>query len=100
MCLLGSANHDSEVFEKPDEFRIDRYASNERAQFTPVGGNRAFGGGSHFCTGSLVAKLEMEESLKYVLRNFSSMEFVGDTPEMKGFYLRSPESLVVKLHLA
>ena len=100
MCLLGSANHDSEVFEKPDEFRIDRYASNERAQFTPAGGNRAFGGGSHFCTGSLVAKLEMEESLKYVLRNFSSMEFVGDTPEMKGFYLRSPESLVVKLHLA
>ena len=30
MCLLGSANHDSEIFEKPDEFQIDRYASNER----------------------------------------------------------------------
>ena len=29
MCLLGSANHDSEIFEKPDEFQIDRYASNE-----------------------------------------------------------------------
>ena len=97
MCLLGSANHDPEVFENPNEFRVDRYASNQRAQFTPAGDNRAFGGGSHFCTGSLVAKLEMEEALKYALNNFSSMEFADEIPEMKGFYLRSPENLKVNL---
>jgi len=97
MCLLGSANHDPDVFKNPNEFRVDRYASNQRAQFTPVCTNRAFGGGSHFCTGSLVAKLEMEEALKYALNNFSSMEFADEIPKMKGFYLRSPESLKVKL---
>ena len=98
MCLLGAANHDQEIFENPDQFKVDRFSENQRAQFTPAGDNRAFGGGSHYCTGSLVAKLEMEESLRYVLENFSEIEFSGPIPKEVGFYLRSSESLNLILH--
>ena len=98
MCLLGAANHDQNVFEHPDQFIVDRFTGNQRAQFTPAGDNRAFGGGSHYCTGSLIAKLEMEESLHYVLKHFSHIEFDGDVPNETGFYLRSSESLNLKLH--
>ncbi|MAT02307.1 MAG: hypothetical protein CL421_04550 [Acidimicrobiaceae bacterium] len=100
MCLLGSANHDQDVFPQPEEFKVDRFSSNQRAQFTPAGDNRSFGGGSHYCTGSLVAKLEMEEALKYVMNTFSTLEFADDVPQMKGFYLRSSDSLRLKLSVA
>ena len=98
MCLLGAANHDQNVFEDPDQFIVDRFAENQRAQFTPAGDNRAFGGGSHYCTGSLIAKLEMEESLHYILEHFAHIEFEGPVPNETGFYLRSSESLYLKLH--
>jgi len=98
MCLLGSANHDETAFENPNSFTVTRFASNQRAQFTPVGQNRAFGGGSHYCTGSLIAKLEMEEALRYALQNFSDMEFAEGCPTETGFYLRSSETLQLILN--
>jgi cytochrome P450 len=97
MCLLGAANHDPTVFENPKQFVVDRFDGNHRAQFTRTGDNRAFGGGSHYCTGSLIAKIEMEESLRYILENFKHIEFDGQAPKETGFYLRSSDSLKLKL---
>lgn len=44
--LLGSANHNENVFSEPGRFDLDRFAENAAAQFTPVGPQRGFGGGA------------------------------------------------------
>ena len=100
MVLLGSANHDESVFDRPNEFDVGRFADNSSAQYTPAGQNRGFGGGAHNCTGSLLAKLEMEEALRYLLERFDRMEFAGSPPAEEGFVLRSAPSLDLILHAA
>lgn len=97
MVLLGSANHDDSVFEAPEVFDVNRFADNAKAQFTPAGINRGFGGGAHTCTGSLLAKLEMEVALEYLLDRFDHMAFAGDPPPDIGFVLRSAPTLELVL---
>ena len=98
MVLLGSANHDETVFDRADEFDVSRFVDNSAAQYTPAAQNRGFGGGAHNCTGSLLAKLEMEEALRYLLERFDRMEFAGPPPPDEGFVLRSAPSLDLVLH--
>lgn len=93
MVLLGSANHDPAVFADPRTFDVARFADNAGAQFTPAGTNRGFGGGAHNCTGSLLAKLEMEVSLEYLLDRFDHMSYPDQAPEDEGFVLRSAPTL-------
>lgn len=57
LVFLASANRDETVFERPDEFRLDR------------GQNRhvAFGMGIHYCVGAPLARLEAEIALGELL---------------------------------
>lgn len=98
--VLGAANHDPDTFDDPDTFNVERFRSNAGAQFTVVGTERSFGGGVHTCTGSLLAKVEMEEMLRYLLGRFERIEYAEGRPKDTGFYLRSPQTLNVRLHLA
>ena len=98
--VLGAANHDPAAFERPDDFDVTRFRDNADAQFTKMGQERSFGGGVHTCTGSLLAKVEMAEILRYLLERFERIEFAGERPQEHGFYLRSPASLDVRLHPA
>ncbi|MGI9616778.1 MAG: cytochrome P450 [Acidimicrobiales bacterium] len=98
MSFIASANHDPTVFDDPETFDVGRFVGKERPNYTPIGPVRAFGAGEHTCTGSLLAKLEMERSLEYLLDRFDRMEFAGDTPPDTGLMLRSPSSLDVVLH--
>ena len=98
MSFIGSANHDPSVFDDPHVFDVGRFVGSERPQFTPIGPVRAFGAGAHTCTGSLLAKLEMERTLEYLLDNFTHMEFARGIPPDTGLMLRSPASLEVLLH--
>ncbi|MEQ3549759.1 cytochrome P450 [Pseudonocardia nematodicida] len=59
MLLWGSANRDPEVFDSPDEFRVDR---------PNVQKHLAFGAGVHRCVGAPLARLEMRVVLEEVLR--------------------------------
>jgi cytochrome P450 len=58
MLLYGSANRDGEVFDKPEEFRVDR----------PNNRHLAFGAGIHRCVGAPLARLEMRIVLEEILR--------------------------------
>ncbi len=98
ILLLGAANRDEEVFPDPDTFDVGRFAATADPQFTPAGPLRAFGGGEHTCTGSLLAKLEMELAVEHLLATVERMEFAGDPPVDRGFMLRSAPELHLLLH--
>jgi cytochrome P450 len=53
--LLGSANHDPDKYEKPDEF------CPFRSETTPI---LTFNSGNHFCVGAGLARLEMRIALE------------------------------------
>ena len=100
MAFLAAANHDPARFEDPTRFDVTRFKGAERPNYTPAGPVRAFGGGPHTCTGSFLAKLEMERSLEFLLDRFDSISFAGDVPPDTGVVLRSPVALDVILQPA
>ena len=97
LLLLGAGNRDPEIFEEPDQFRIDRFAENADAQFSANATVLSFGHDRHFCTGSLLAKLEMIEGMNILLDRFESIRWASSEPEECGYVLRSPDSLPVLL---
>jgi cytochrome P450 len=56
LLLVGSANRDDEVFERPDEFDIERDTT----------ASLSFGRGTHFCLGASLARLEARVSLEEI----------------------------------
>jgi cytochrome P450 len=59
LLLLGSANRDERVWDRPDEFDIDRVSSVQHV---------GFGHGIHVCLGAALARLEMRVSLEEIFR--------------------------------
>ena len=59
LLLLGSANRDERVWDRPDEFDIDRTSSVQHV---------GFGHGIHVCLGAALARLEMRVSLEEIFR--------------------------------
>lgn len=84
------ANHDPEKFSDPARFDITRDADD----------SMAFGIGPHFCVGSAIARLEMHEAIRMLVRRFPNLhctdEAVRWTPL---FEFRTPESLRVSAHM-
>lgn len=65
LLLLGAANHDPDVFERADEFDIDR---DNKAH---VG----FGHGVHVCLGAALARMEMRVALEDLHRRIADYRF-------------------------
>lgn len=57
---IGSANHDEDVFERPELFDISRSPNP----------HLAFGHGIHFCLGSQLARLEADIAIRTLLERF------------------------------
>lgn len=74
--LFGSANHDTAVFERPDELDITRRENP----------HVSFGAGIHFCLGAPLARVELEASFGTLLRRLPNLELV-DEPEWKPAYI-------------
>jgi cytochrome P450 len=64
LLLVGSANRDPRVFERPDAYDLDRDTSRLIS----------FGGGRHFCLGAGLARLEARIALGELVRTVSSYE--------------------------
>jgi cytochrome P450 len=64
LLLVGSANRDPRVFERPDAYDLDR----DTSQIV------SFGGGRHFCLGANLARLEARIALGELVRNVASYD--------------------------
>jgi cytochrome P450 len=87
---IASANRDDSVHEDADEFRLDRPNWRDHV---------AFGGGSHICPGSSLARLEARIALETVLDRVDSIEVVDGWKWRKTpvFWANGPVDLPVRL---
>lgn len=98
VLMVASANRDEEVFDAPEEFRVDRFADHPEREFTNAASIVSFGSGRHHCVGSQLARLEMTHALSALLDAFEGGDFEdGEVPEDEGFLLRAPASVRVRL---
>ncbi|WP_182379250.1 cytochrome P450 [Nocardioides sp. WS12] len=70
LMLWGSANRDDSVFERPDEFVLERPNINHHL---------TFGAGVHRCVGEHFARLELNAMVETVLREIPDFELVEGT---------------------
>ncbi|MEE4145223.1 MAG: cytochrome P450 [Halieaceae bacterium] len=76
--MLACGNRDPRQFDKPDEFRIDR----ENVA------HQSFGGGSHFCLGNQLAKVEARHALGTFARETRHLAIVPGQPTWSDSFFR------------
>jgi hypothetical protein len=82
LLAFGAANRDPEVFEAPNEIRIDRTRNR----------HLTFGSGGHRCLGSNLARLELRITLEEWLRAIPDFRLVDPAGvEWSGGQTRGPE---------
>lgn len=86
---IGAANRDETVFERADEFDVDRDRTVSHL---------AFGIGPHLCIGASLARLEARHAINAVLDRIESMELVpGYVYERVDYYaFLAPKSVPVR----
>lgn len=75
-ALLGAANRDPAVFERADEFVVDRDPNP----------HLAFSAGIHFCLGAPLARMELSESLAALAARRPGLGFAAE-PESRGTFV-------------
>jgi cytochrome P450 len=91
LLLIGSANRDGRKFDNPDRYDIDRDASQQLA---------SFGGGSHFCLGAHLAKLEARIALTEIVQRIKGYEIDADNAErVHSVNVRGFASLPIRVEL-
>jgi len=79
LCILGSANRDAGVFERPDDFDVTRRDSRVMS----------FGGGIHHCIGQQLARLEGRVAFAAMAARMPQMTIDTRTPQWRpGFLFR------------
>ena len=88
LAMIGTANHDPDVFEDPGRFDIMRDPNP----------HLAFGLGVHFCMGAPLARLESRIALTDLLRRFQHIELATDAPwpPRHGLHVHGPSHLPIR----
>ncbi len=84
--LFGSANHDPDVFHRPNALDVGR----ERNP------HMSFGAGIHFCLGAPLARVELETSFGMLLRRLPAMELVEEPAWKPNYIIRGLKELRVR----
>jgi cytochrome P450 len=85
--LIGCANRDETVFDRADEFVIDRDPNP----------HLAFGFGIHFCLGAHLARLEGEIAVASLIHQFDTVSLAEAVNAEEGSGLGGPGRLLVEL---
>jgi cytochrome P450 len=91
--LFASANRDEDVWEDPEEFRIDRNPRDLRRHL-------AFGRGIHLCIGAPLARMEAATMLSQLLDRFATLELAGEPSLTPSFILRGFTRMPIRWTLA
>ncbi|MBS1844672.1 MAG: cytochrome P450 [Actinobacteria bacterium] len=75
MLNWAAANRDPEVFDEPNEFRLDR-AQNHHV---------TFGFGIHACVGAALSRMEMRAALRVLFERIPDIQLVSETPPNPDF---------------
>lgn len=86
-ALLGAANRDPAVFADPDDFALDR----------AVNPHLGFGAGIHFCVGAPLARVELQSSLRTLVRRFPRMALAATPTRRPEFVIRGLRDLPVTI---
>jgi len=87
--LFASANRDEDVWDQPDEIKLDRFGPGSRSHL-------AFGWGVHHCIGAPLARREGELALRWMVERFESLELTGPVEVNEPFILRGLTTLPIR----
>jgi cytochrome P450 len=85
LCYL-SGDRDEDVFEAPEEFRIDRSPNKQLA----------FGYGGHMCLGQHMARQEMRVFFEELLPRISSISLAGPAEHSKAVFVGGLKTLPIR----
>jgi cytochrome P450 len=83
-----SGNRDEEMFERPNEFVIDRPRPRTHL---------SFGFGIHRCVGMRLAELQLKIVWEEMLKRFDRIEVVGEPKRIYSSFIKGYESLPVRI---
>ncbi|NDV86899.1 cytochrome P450 [Aurantimonas aggregata] len=87
--LLGAANHDPAVFERPGEFLAGRAAKP----------HVSFGGGIHFCIGAPLARLELAIALEALFKRLPTLSLAATPQYRDSWHFRGLERLALRFQI-
>ena len=87
ILLLGSANHDPEVFDEPDELDLGRDVRN----------HLGFARGNHYCLGAPLARAESQIAFERLIARFGSMSLAQEPVFKDHIILRGMNELWVNV---
>ncbi|MGH9269673.1 MAG: cytochrome P450, partial [Ilumatobacteraceae bacterium] len=91
--LFASANRDDEVWDEPDEIRLDRHRRAGDGSSRP---HLAFGWGIHHCIGAPLARQEGRLALRWMVERFADVELVGPVAVNEPFILRGLTTMPIR----
>jgi cytochrome P450 len=87
LMAFPAGNRDPQMFEDPDEFRIDRLKNR----------HFAFGSGIHRCLGSNLARMELSVAIETFLERVPTFELAdADAVTWTGGQVRGPRRLPIR----
>ena len=87
--FYASANRDEEVFERPDEFLVDRKPNR----------HLSFGTGPHICLGNLLARMEMRIFFQQLLPRVRHLSLAGDPEHLRASFVHGLKHLPIRIQL-
>jgi cholest-4-en-3-one 26-monooxygenase len=90
LCLFyPSANRDEEVFERPNEFLVDRHPNP----------HLGFGIGEHFCLGANLARLELRVIYRNLIPRLQEIELAGPFERVRSSFLGGVKRMPIRYRL-